>query len=127
MLGADIDLGLRTLEAYAPRQMLYRGQIMACVASSEQRGITYAEGGKELDIALTLIVRVAVLGTVLNRITADTFLVTADTEELTADNISSPPRSGEIITYQGREYRLIAPRLDPNEGAWRLELADTNR
>ena len=122
MLGSDLQLGMRTLEAYAPQRIEYRDDTFDCVVSTEQRGNLVTVGGKELEVSFTAFIRVNALGLAGSRFGGDACLTTADDTDITADNFTTRPRTGEIVRYQQRRYRIGDVRVENDEGVWRLEL-----
>ncbi len=135
-LGSDIALLHRTLQTYSPHECTLRGAVVPCTPSTESRGTILASGGKELEIQLTLFILQEDLIAALHSqeaitnpgsVTADDALATADSEELTSDDATCPPRSGEILTYKQRQYRIETVRAESDDTVYRLELGSPDR
>ena len=95
----------------------WRGVEVACIPSSVARGVELDTEGNALTIDLRLIVRRAVF------LTADSTLVTVDSDLYTADNATPVPVAGRTLTFRGAEYRILSARESGPLSHFELTLA----
>ena len=86
-----------------------------------RRGSVAAEGGFDLEAALTLTVKLSEF------LSSDTDVITADSEVYLSDNNLPTPAIGKTITYQGNQYRIFRTELGPTGVFANLLCDDLNR
>jgi len=88
----------------------WREASVPCVPNTLGIGSIVSDGGYEMTVSLTLFVDRAEF------LTADSTLVTIDSELYTMDDDRPTPVTGKVITYQGAERR-IAKTMQTADGA----------
>lgn len=110
---------------------------MPCVPSTESRDYVFELGGKGTEVILSLSILKAdwiralayIVPTpeaVSTPLTVDDAISNVDSTQVLADDMTNLPRSGEIIVYRQRRYRIQSVRMDDSETVMRLELEDIN-
>lgn len=127
-LADDLRISLQTLEDYTDSPTFqWRGDTYPCTVSTESRGTTYESGGKISEIQMTLIVRSDALPIQIKEL-GDSAIGTADQDTGTADSAKAPPKSGRIVYFKNRRYRIVGMvRNDPQAGFYRMDLTSADR
>lgn len=111
--------GLRRLEDQTGNETCtINGAAVPCLATSLLAGVVLEIGGNPIQISLTLFIRLELL------ITADSELVKADDETITADNDLGVPVSGKVIQFRNLNYRVLTTKRAAGKSHVELHLAD---
>jgi hypothetical protein len=117
MISNLLNSALRFLEGQeAPMTFQYQGQEFACVRSSEEIASVIDAHGNMLNVDLVLHVR------------RELFVTDQDTPigSETIPPVDHWPVSGDTITYNNRDYKVITASEDGTRTFVRLALADPN-
>ena len=119
LLGDEISDALVEMESLTGNQTFtWKGIEVLCVPSSLRLGQVIAVGGHEEEITLTLIVRRG------HFLTADSTLITIDSELFTSDSHMPHPVAGRTLTFRGKLYRILAAREPAPRASYELDLGD---
>lgn len=121
-LASNIGQILRTHEAYTECTFSFAGGTYQCSASTDARFERIERGDRFYDVTLNLFVRVNALPPVVS---ASLSSITADSDVLTGDSDTAPPKSGRWLVFNNHKYRILNVTSDPlRNGFYRLELGD---
>ena len=98
----------------------WKGKEVPCVPQTAGNLAVVALGGFDVQITLTLRVDAREF------LTADSTLVTVDSEVYTSDNQTPTPVSGKPVTFRGHYYKIARASLSPCRSYFSLELIDRN-
>ncbi len=98
----------------------WKGVEVACVPTRSERGIEISNRGNMVEISLTLIVRRD------HFLTADSTLITVDSELYTSDNLTPRPVAGRTLVFRGVTYRIITAKEVAPQSHYELTLADSH-
>ena len=98
----------------------WRGVDVPCVPNTLGVGSIVADGGYEMTVSLTLYVDRREF------ISADSTLITIDSELYTMDNDRPTPVTGKVVTYQGAQRRIARTMQTADGACIVLMLADAN-
>ena len=119
LLGDEISAGLEEMEAATGNQTFtWKSKEVACTPSSLRVGQVIAVGGHEEEITLTLFVLRS------HFVTADSTLISVDSELHTMDSDLPHPVAGRTLTFRGRLYRILAARSPASLSHYELDMGD---
>lgn len=102
----------------------FNGRDIPCVPNTLTIGSTVAIGGFDMAVSLSLYVERTEFA---NSLTADTTLVTVDSEVHTVDGDGTQPVSGRTLVYLTNTYRIVSARFDASQRYMTIMCADPNR
>ena len=118
---AFIEDGFRDLQGDLGHTFKWwNGVDIECIPSKLERGNTVVVGAKEVTVALSLYVLRE------HFISADSTIITADSTLWTADNNKPHPIGGRVLTYKGKQYRVLSVAEDPSRSFYKIVLGDVN-
>jgi hypothetical protein len=91
-----------------------------CVPDTLLRGTEVVIGGKEWTVQFSLTVRKS------HFLSADSSLITVDSDQWTGDDVKPHPIAGRKLTFRGKVYRILSVSEDPTRAYAKLNLADSN-
>ena len=106
----DADLGAPTFT--------WKNVEVECVPNQLNKGVVVISGGAEMVIGFTLVVRRD------NFRSADSTIITVDSELYTADDNLPHPVAGRELTFRGRNYRILTATEDSSRAYYKLDLAN---
>ncbi len=92
-----------------------------CLPSMLDEGATIIVGGVEATLSCTLYVRVKEF------LTADSTLVTVDSEQFTVDAGVMTPVIGKLISFRQKSLRIIGSSVDSSHTFFKLQLGSPNQ
>lgn len=114
--------GLLELEASTLATIDYREATLPCVPSYERRGVLVDVGGNPVQVEFSISIRRELF------ITGDSTMVTGDSDQWTGDSDLPAPCSGQkgrdIMTYLGREYRVLTVARSPDGSHFLIDFGD---
>jgi hypothetical protein len=117
----DIAGALEELEdELGAETFTWKGAEIPCVPNLLNRGALVVSGGFEATVNFTLVVRKE------NFISADSTLVTVDSELYTMDSNKPHPVAGRTLTFRGKTYKILTATEDPSRAYYKLDLGDRN-
>lgn len=117
----DIAGALEELEeTLGAETFTWKGAEVPCVPNQLNRGTVIIIGGAERVISFTLVVRKA------HFLSADSTLVTVDSELWTADSNMPHPVAGRDLEFRGKAYKILTATEDSSRAYYKLDLADKN-
>lgn len=117
----DIAGALEELEdELGAETFTWKGAEIPCVPNLLNRGAVVVSGGFEATVNFTLVVRKE------NFISADSTLVTVDSELYTMDSNKPHPVAGRTLTFRGKTYKILTATEDPSRAYYKLDLGDRN-
>jgi len=99
----------------------WKGKDIPCAPSTMDVGSVIVSGGFEMTVSAVLRVERSEF------MSADSTLVSVDSEAWTADNETPTPMSGKRCSYQGRACRVARTTFSPSGAFLTIYLADENR
>lgn len=93
----------RCAESYDTHTFELYGVAYPCSVGAPQEDTIYGDGGKILSASAPVFLRKELLPA---QVTADMGALTADSDTVTADDFTPPPRSGPRCKLDNQEYRI---------------------
>lgn len=118
--GALEFLETELIEDGAAPSFTWKGATVPCVPSGLEAGLVVEIGGKEYTVRLRLAVRKK------NFLTADSTLVTIDSDLYTADSAVPQPVAGKTLVFRSKTYRIATAKESPARSHYILTLVDSN-
>lgn len=100
---------------------LWRGATVPCVPNMLEVGNTIVEGGKEETIVAVLYVNSSEF------LTIDSTLITIDSTLYTTDNDTPTPVTGKLLTFRGKQRRILTAALDGSGAFFKLVLGSARK
>lgn len=113
-----IEREIRVSRTDSTQVFTWKSALIPCVPTTLGRGVQIDAFGNVIQIDLTLIVRCNEF------LTADSTLVSVDSELYTVDNDRAVPITGYTLTFRGKLYRIISAKEDPLRSHFSISLAD---
>ena len=89
-----------------------------CIVDTLLRGLELHPGGKRNTVVFTLRVKRSEF------LTADSSLITVDSELWTADDTGRHPVAGKTLVFRGKTYRIGTASEDGSRAYYKLDLVD---
>lgn len=115
----DIESSLEEAERDLDSPVMeWQGALIPCVPSYERTATLIDSDGNPLTTDLALLVRRE------NFITSDTTVITSDSDLVLSDNFTPAPKSGEIVVFEKRNYKVITREWCAAKAFVRFRCAD---
>lgn len=115
----ELEIDLRHEDGSLP-SFIWKGATIPCVPSSLEAGNEISVGGKSDVVSFTLHVRR------IQFLTADSTIVTVDSELITADNMTPTPVVGKTLTFRGKVRRILHAAEDSSKAYFKLQIGSAN-
>ncbi len=115
----EMEIQLRHEDGSLP-SFIWKNATVPCVPSLLDAGNEISIGGKFEKVAFTLHVRR------VQFLTADSTIVTVDSELITADNLTPTPVVGKTIVFRGKTRRILSASEDASKAYFKLQIGGAN-